>query len=247
VLTDEGFEDYCETLGLYILCIGMHRRETDLMPSSTYEFMHLHGGPPMTANLGDGGDVCAAQPLCVSMLTLLAVEGPVVRASGELRQPPCRNWHPDACGRQPPEVRSPFVASVVQEELTASRMWRQDGPQANTGALFLALSMTENLRQHHKTTEDGYNRGRSVWCVYLNSRGLTSQPNSDGFVELALAGGKKSRKGHHYETTVEHVEGLFCNNDYQFDHGRSILLIGLLASHYRSLQVWLKTIGSPCS
>jgi hypothetical protein len=26
------------------------------MLSSTYEFMHLHGGPPMTANLGDGDD-----------------------------------------------------------------------------------------------------------------------------------------------------------------------------------------------
>jgi hypothetical protein len=40
------------------------------------------------------------------------------------------------------------------------RMWRQNGPKANTGALFLAVSVTEDLHQHHKTAENGYNRGR---------------------------------------------------------------------------------------
>jgi hypothetical protein len=39
-------------------------------------------------------------------------------------------------------------------------MWRQDGPKAPTGALFLALSVTEDLHKHHKTAENGYNRGR---------------------------------------------------------------------------------------
>jgi hypothetical protein len=97
-------------------------------------------------------------------------------------------------------------------------MWRQDGPKANTGALFLALSITKNLYYHHSTANDGYNRGRQVkYTVSIALHSLIGP--SDQFVQLAKAGGRRSRKGHYYEVSDEVAEGLFCNNTYEFDHG----------------------------
>jgi len=40
------------------------------------------------------------------------------------------------------------------------RVFRQDGDQANTGALFLAVSSELDVRQHHNIITDGYNIGR---------------------------------------------------------------------------------------
>jgi hypothetical protein len=47
----------------------------------------------------------------------------------------------------------------------------------------------------------------------------------DEFVQLAIAGGEKSKLGHRYETVFEHAEGLFCNNTYRFCHGKQLPFI----------------------
>ncbi|KAK7044932.1 secreted protein [Favolaschia claudopus] len=41
-------------------------------------------------------------------------------------------------------------------------VYRQDGPEANSGALFLAVSQEENLFWHHTISRDGYNIGRDL-------------------------------------------------------------------------------------
>ncbi|KAL5524120.1 hypothetical protein ACEPAG_8293 [Sanghuangporus baumii] len=40
------------------------------------------------------------------------------------------------------------------------RMFRQNGPKANTGALFLAVSSEEDLGKHHTVSPNGYDLGR---------------------------------------------------------------------------------------
>ncbi|KAF8920019.1 hypothetical protein CPB85DRAFT_1373235 [Mucidula mucida] len=40
------------------------------------------------------------------------------------------------------------------------RVFRQNGPSANSGALFLAVSLEEDLDQNHSISPDGYNGGR---------------------------------------------------------------------------------------
>ncbi|KAF9527281.1 hypothetical protein CPB83DRAFT_768758 [Crepidotus variabilis] len=40
------------------------------------------------------------------------------------------------------------------------RMWQQNGPDANSGALFLAVSQEEDIIEHHDIVPDGYNIGR---------------------------------------------------------------------------------------
>ncbi|KAJ7832024.1 hypothetical protein B0H14DRAFT_2515148 [Mycena olivaceomarginata] len=42
------------------------------------------------------------------------------------------------------------------------RVYRQDGPAANSGALFLAVSQEESLLSHHRISRDGYNIGRDL-------------------------------------------------------------------------------------
>ncbi|EIN07052.1 hypothetical protein PUNSTDRAFT_70637 [Punctularia strigosozonata HHB-11173 SS5] len=66
------------------------------------------------------------------------------------------------------EMRDDFGVSFLGigtclESLTGGnhlRMFRQDGPSANSGALFLAVSEEKDLSQHHTVDDDGYNKGR---------------------------------------------------------------------------------------
>ncbi|KAF8310277.1 hypothetical protein DL93DRAFT_2099502 [Clavulina sp. PMI_390] len=68
------------------------------------------------------------------------------------------------------------------------RTWRQNGPDANTGAWFIAASQEKYLGEHHTIVADGYNLGR------------------DYLVERAVEGG--SWKGMWWKADVEWREGL---------------------------------------
>lgn len=48
-------------------------------------------------------------------------------------------------------------------------VWRQNGPLAASGALFLAVSNEENLHKHHTISRDGYNVGRSAIFLAMST------------------------------------------------------------------------------
>ncbi|EJD03376.1 uncharacterized protein FOMMEDRAFT_123671 [Fomitiporia mediterranea MF3/22] len=50
------------------------------------------------------------------------------------------------------------------------RMFRQNGPNANSGALFLAVSTEENVSKKHTISPDGYNAGRDALVSSATSR-----------------------------------------------------------------------------
>ncbi|KAJ7206997.1 hypothetical protein B0H12DRAFT_1280531 [Mycena haematopus] len=52
------------------------------------------------------------------------------------------------------------------------RVYRQNGPLANSGALFLAVSQEESILWHHTITRDGYNIGRDL-LVQRATRGTS--------------------------------------------------------------------------
>jgi len=66
------------------------------------------------------------------------------------------------------ELRQDFGDSVLgtcQETLEGGnhfRYWHQNGPSANTGALFLAVSKEEDLEENHTIAPDGYDVGRDL-------------------------------------------------------------------------------------
>ncbi|KDR75129.1 hypothetical protein GALMADRAFT_34737, partial [Galerina marginata CBS 339.88] len=97
----------------------------------------------------------------------------------------------------------PVLGSCL-ESLTGGdhlRTYRQDGPTANSGALFLAVSQEEDLEDHHTIAPNGYNIGR------------------DNFVKKAV--GKKQFLLKTYTTTVQDVTGLLPAGSAGVNHGIS--------------------------
>jgi len=79
------------------------------------------------------------------------------------------------------------------------RLFRQNGPGANSGALFLAVSQEENVSDGHNIAPNGYNLGR------------------DRFASDAL--GVKTYKGIKYSTFAENLTGLLPPGSAGVNHG----------------------------
>jgi len=86
----------------------------------------------------------------------------------------------------------PIIGSGIESLIGGNhfRYWRQNGPRANTGALFLAVSQEENVFQHHNIIPNGYDLGRDEL--------------------VAKAEGTTSFLGVRYSTTVKKLEGLLA-------------------------------------
>ncbi|KAJ6557820.1 hypothetical protein B0H19DRAFT_1261413 [Mycena capillaripes] len=79
------------------------------------------------------------------------------------------------------------------------RVYRQNGPAANSGALFLAVSKEENVSKHHTISPNGYNTGRDLL--------------------VQRATGKTSFKGVKYTTTAHNISGLMSPGSEGVNHG----------------------------
>jgi hypothetical protein len=79
------------------------------------------------------------------------------------------------------------------------RLYRQNGPTANSSALFLAVSQEEDVEEHHNIVRNGYDFGR------------------DALVERAI--GTKSFGGTTYWTTAKYMAGLLAPGSVGVNHG----------------------------
>jgi len=79
------------------------------------------------------------------------------------------------------------------------RLWRQNGPNAHTNALFLAVSKEENVSHGHTISKNGYNAGR------------------DDLVKSALE--LKKYHGVKYHTVAENISGLIPPGSTGVNHG----------------------------
>ncbi|KAH9970857.1 hypothetical protein BGW80DRAFT_528472 [Lactifluus volemus] len=86
-----------------------------------------------------------------------------------------------------PNIGSCWESPVGSNHL---RMFRQNGFEANTGALFLAVSEEDNVFDGHNITEDGYNRGR------------------DSLVQDALRVNLKRYRSINYHITAKCISGM---------------------------------------
>ncbi|KAG6911154.1 hypothetical protein DXG01_003894 [Tephrocybe rancida] len=100
-------------------------------------------------------------------------------------------------GRSTPEVLTP--SGFLNFARACGMTYRQDGPDANSGALFLAVSQEEDLAEHHNIVPDGYNIGR------------------DKFVKAAV--GTTSYFGITYETSLQDLAGFLTPGDQGVNHG----------------------------
>ncbi|KAJ7648059.1 hypothetical protein FB45DRAFT_212771 [Roridomyces roridus] len=95
---------------------------------------------------------------------------------------------------------SPDVGTCLESLIGGNhlRVFRQNGPQANSGALFLAVSKEEPVTQQHTIVPDGYNIGRDL--LVGNAVGTTS------------------RERFTYQTTVQTLTGLLPAGDTNVNH-----------------------------
>jgi len=89
------------------------------------------------------------------------------------------------------------------------RVFRQNGTLANTGALFLAVSIEMNVGKGHTISDNGYNAGR------------------DDFVGKANTTAGTTFNGVHYQTTSTFLSGMLPTDATGINHG--IALDGLVA------------------
>ncbi|KAI0362471.1 hypothetical protein OH77DRAFT_1389711 [Trametes cingulata] len=82
------------------------------------------------------------------------------------------------------------------------RVFRQNGPQANSGALFLAVSKEEDVSEHHNIIPDGYNIGRDEL--------------------VANAVGTKSHGGVTYNVVAKNITGLMPAGSEGVNHGIAV-------------------------
>ncbi|KAI0305514.1 hypothetical protein B0F90DRAFT_1624765 [Multifurca ochricompacta] len=106
------------------------------------------------------------------------------------------------------ELREDFGSSIFGTCLESAaggnhfRVFRQNGPTANTGALFLAVSQEEDVTKGHTISPDGYDVGR------------------DKLVNSAI--GKKSFGGVTYSTTEQDLTGFLQSGSAGINHGIAI-------------------------
>jgi len=83
------------------------------------------------------------------------------------------------------------------------RVFRQNGTSADTGALFLAVSMEEDLAENHTIAPDGYDIGRNL------------------FVSSATTG-TTNHNGVNYSTIAQNITGLLPVGSAGVNHGIAI-------------------------
>ncbi|KAI0807642.1 hypothetical protein C8Q74DRAFT_1378800 [Fomes fomentarius] len=106
------------------------------------------------------------------------------------------------------EIRQDFGHSIFGSCLESLiggnhfRVFRQNGPMANSGALFLAVSKEQDASQNHDPVVDGYNIGRDEL--------------------VAAAVGTKSYGGLTYNTVAKNITGLMVAGSAGVNHGIAV-------------------------
>jgi hypothetical protein len=94
------------------------------------------------------------------------------------------------------------------------RVYQQNGPNANTGAFFLAVSQEQDLHHHHNIVPDGYNIGRDR---------LVARASKDTNFEDV-----------HYRTSIKRLDNLLpagaagVNHDIATDGVTALLTVTIL-------------------
>lgn len=94
------------------------------------------------------------------------------------------------------------------------RYWVQNGPKADSGAIFMALSYEKPIALGHDIIENGYNLARD-WLIG-NATGQ-SIPTAN-LTNSSSYSGSTSAQGYTYETSVHYVSGLLQNTSEGINH-----------------------------
>ncbi|ETW81879.1 hypothetical protein HETIRDRAFT_318819 [Heterobasidion irregulare TC 32-1] len=100
------------------------------------------------------------------------------------------------------------------------RYWVQDGKDADSGAIFLAVSYELPDKQQHDIIYNGYNLARD-WLVG-NVTAQSSVIPTSNLTNQSIYSGQTSFDGYIYQTNVQYVSGLLSNTSDGINHYLSV-------------------------
>ncbi|KAF7303592.1 hypothetical protein MIND_00588500 [Mycena indigotica] len=105
------------------------------------------------------------------------------------------------------------------------RYWYQNGPNANSSAIFLATSYEMPIAQQHDIIPDGYNLGRD-WLI----GNITHSPiDTYNLTNTSTFTGTTSSAGYVYSSSISYVSGLLANSSIGVNHNNTVPVKGLNA------------------
>ena len=106
------------------------------------------------------------------------------------------------------------------------RYWTQNGPEANSGAVFLAASVELPIAQGHDIVRNGYNIGRDEIVGNLTDEVI---PTLNLTADHAYTG-RTSANGYTYFTDIKFVTGLLENTNDGINHNITVQIEGVVNS-----------------
>ncbi|KAF8443216.1 hypothetical protein L210DRAFT_3166027 [Boletus edulis BED1] len=100
------------------------------------------------------------------------------------------------------------------------RYWIQNGADANSGAIFMALSYEMPIAAQHNIIVNGYNLGRD-WMIGNATTQSSIIPTSK-LTNSSTYSGSTSFNGYTYHTTVNYVSGLLQNSSVGINHFQTV-------------------------
>ncbi|KAJ7072480.1 hypothetical protein C8F01DRAFT_1299177 [Mycena amicta] len=179
VLTDDGFVNFAKVT--LTLTLTADRYNANKAIGFSTECLGLHLG---------------IRFICVHLKTHnLAIGGPQTANLGD------GNGYVNQTLELRQDYGDPNLGTCLESLIGGNhlRLYRQNGPQADTGALFLAVSQEENVADGHTISPDGYNKGRDAL--------------------VASAVGATSFGGVNYQTVSQSLTGLLPAGSAGVNHG----------------------------
>ncbi|KAF8073995.1 hypothetical protein FPV67DRAFT_778304 [Lyophyllum atratum] len=102
------------------------------------------------------------------------------------------------------------------------RYWVQDGPQANSGAIFMAVSYEMPLAKQHDIIPNGYNLARD-WLIGNITQ--STIPTTE-LTNTSTYSGSTSANGYTYQSDVAYVSGLLANTSDAINHNITVAVDG---------------------
>ncbi|EIW74643.1 hypothetical protein CONPUDRAFT_113204 [Coniophora puteana RWD-64-598 SS2] len=125
------------------------------------------------------------------------------------------------------------------------RYWIQNGPSADSGAVFMALSYEMPIAQQHNIVPNGYNLGRD-WFVG-NATAQSSLIPSLNVTNASSYSGETTFNGYTYSNSVTYVSGLLQNTSIGINHNDSVPIDGKPAIDGLVAVVEVKIVGKPAN
>jgi len=123
------------------------------------------------------------------------------------------------------------------------RFWVQDGPDANSGAVFMAVSYEKPIAEQHDIVVNGYNLGRDWMIGNITQQQIPTL----NLTNTSAYTGVTSWANYTYQTNISYVSGLLSNTSDGVNHFASVGINGMNAIDGLVAVMHVSIIGRPAA